>query len=37
MDMQTAGVFNKKVTMDTDGQIEVSLDLITAGQTKSYT
>jgi hypothetical protein len=37
MDRINAGLFNKKLTIDTDGTIEISLDLITAGQTKSYT
>jgi hypothetical protein len=36
MDRKTAGLFNKEVTIDTDGQIEVSVDIINAGQTKSY-
>ena len=37
MDTKSAGVFTKEVIMDTDGSIQVGVDLITLGQTKSYT
>ncbi len=37
MDRKSAGVFTKEVMMDTDGSIQVGVDLIVLGQTKSYT
>lgn len=37
MDKQSAGTFTKEILMDTKGNIQVNVDLIVLGQTKSYT
>lgn len=36
MDRSTAGLFVKEVLMDTDGTLKVGVNLISAGETKSY-
>ncbi|MFA6255964.1 MAG: hypothetical protein WC606_02160 [Candidatus Absconditabacterales bacterium] len=37
MDKKSAGVFTKEVLIDTEGTLQVGVDLIVLGQTKSYT
>jgi len=37
MEKQSAGTFTKEILMDTKGNIQVNVDLIVLGQTKSYT
>lgn len=37
MDKQSVGKFTKDVVMDTEGNLQVDIDLIVLGQTKSYT
>ncbi len=37
MEKQTAGTFTKEINIDSKGQIQIDVDLIVLGQTKSYT
>ncbi|HMS91132.1 MAG TPA: hypothetical protein PKC87_02850 [Candidatus Absconditabacterales bacterium] len=37
MDKTSAGIFTKDIVMDTEGTLQVGVDLIVLGQTKSYT
>ena len=37
MTKKTAGTFTKEIVMDTKGSLQVDIDLIVLGQTKSYT
>lgn len=37
MDLVSAGVFSKEILIDTEGKIDVSLDLLVAGQKQEYT
>ncbi|MDD3262428.1 MAG: hypothetical protein PHR61_01155 [Candidatus Absconditabacteria bacterium] len=37
MDLLSAGVFSKEIMIDTEGKIDVGLDLLVAGEKKEYT
>ncbi|AHB40962.1 hypothetical protein P148_SR1C00001G0152 [candidate division SR1 bacterium RAAC1_SR1_1] len=37
MDLVSAGIFSKEMLIDTEGKIDVSLDLLVAGQKQEYT
>ena len=36
MDLKSAGLFTKELMIDTQGKVDVSLELMVAGQKKSY-